>query len=73
MEKQFIVDVRGNRTGVILSMEEYDALVKTHQTSLASMDIARIQLDHHIEFYAVEGNWEKFKAAFMKRLGFGDQ
>jgi len=68
MEKQFIFDAAGNRTGVILSMEEYNNLLNAHQTSLTSINAAKMQLDRYLEFYAIEDDLEKFKNLVLKRI-----
>jgi hypothetical protein len=68
MKKQFIYDESGIRTGVILSIDDYNALLLKHQNSMESIKKARAKLDAYLEFYSLDSaDLEKFKVAMQRR------
>lgn len=66
MKKQFVYDESGIRTGVLLSIEEYNRLIKVHQNSLESINEAKAKLDAYLQFYSLDTDLKKFKETITK-------
>ena len=71
MKPQYITDDQGVRTGVILSIEEYESLINNRSTdNLELSDETKKILDKQLEDYYLNKNegkeWEVIKTEILK-------